>query len=509
MSKRTTAFEITLPPRDRGTPVSCWLYETLRSSILDGLLRPGARLPSTRDLANVYKLSRGTVVHAFDQLTSEGYLEGRVGSGSYVSRVLPDDLLHTPSPRAANSPAPRPHPRHLSDYARRLTPFPALEPRCTRAFRVNVPAIDLFPVALWAQVTARRLRRASTKLLLGCDTVGYPPLREAVAHYLTSSRGVRCTAGQVVIVSGAQESFDLVARLFLNPADRVCMEEPGYFGARVSFETVGAKVVPVPVDTEGMLVPSVRTARLAYITPGHQFPLGMTMSLPRRLALLEWARRSGTLLLEDDYDSEYRYSGRPIPALQGLDRDGIVLFCGTFSKVLFPSLRLGYLVVPADLVGPVAAAKSAATRHAPLLDQAVLSDFISEGHLGRHLRRMREIYAERLSVLLVSAKRELGGLLEISDIEAGLQTIGWLRQGIDATSAIQAAALHDIELTPLRHYTTRPLEREGVQLGFAAIEPRDIRRGVQQLAAVLKSEAKIGPGGRKVMSARAITGFRR
>jgi GntR family transcriptional regulator/MocR family aminotransferase len=429
-------------------------------------------------------------VHAFDQLTSEGYLENRIGSGSYVSRVLPEELLHVASSFGARSQTPRPQARHLSDYARRLTPFPALGPPRARAFRVNLPAIDLFPVALWAQVTARCLRRASTRLLMGCDTIGYQPLREAITHYLASARGVRCTASQVIVVSGAQESFDLIARLFLTPADQVCMEEPGYFGARTAFESYGARIVPTRVDAEGMSIPSIRHARLAYVTPGHQFPLGVTMSLPRRLALLEWARVSGALILEDDYDSEYRYSGRPVPSLQGLDRDGCVLFCGTFSKILFPSLRLGYLVVPPDLVEPIAAAKSVSTRHAPLLDQVVLSDFIAEGHMGRHVRRMREVYSERLAVLIASAKQDLGGLLEVSGIEAGLQTIGWLRQGIGSMAAASAAERHGVEITPVQFFANQPLEREAVHLGFAAIEVPEIRRGVRQLASALESEAK-------------------
>lgn len=490
MAKRTTAFEVTLPPRPPGTPAHQWLYEVLRLGILEGRLRPGARLPSTRDLARTYKISRGTAVHAFDHLTSEGYLENRAGSGSYVSRVLPEELLHVSPPRGANSQTLRPGVRRLSDYSRRLRPLPALEPRRTRAFRVNLPAIDLFPIALWAQVTARCLRRASTRLLTGCETIGYQPLREAITHYLASARGVRCTASQVIVVSGAQESFDLIARLFLNPADPVCMEEPGYIGARAAFESYGARIVATHVDAEGMSIPPVRHARLAYVTPGHQFPLGVTMSLPRRLALLEWARASGALILEDDYDSEYRYSGRPVPSLQGLDRDGCVLFCGTFSKVLFPSLRLGYLVVPPDLVEPLAAAKSASTRHAPLLDQVVLSDFIAEGHMGRHLRRMREVYSERIAALVASAKQDLGGLLEVSEIEAGLQTIGWLRQGIGATAAADAALRRGVEIMPVQFFANQPLERAAVHLGFAAIEVPEIRRGVRQLASALESEAK-------------------
>jgi GntR family transcriptional regulator/MocR family aminotransferase len=240
---------------------------------------------------------------------------------------------------------------------------------------------------------------------------------------------------------------------------------------------------------------TLRSARLVYVTPGHQFPLGITMSLPRRLQLLESARKSGTLILEDDYDSEYRYSGRPVPALQGLDCHGQVLFMGSFSKVLFPSLRLGYLVLPSDLTDRFAATLSITRRHAPLMDQAILSDFITAGHFGRHLRRMRQIYAERLSVLLHSAKRNLAGLLEISGVEAGLQTVGWLQRGTNGESAAAAAAQRSVEVIPLSVYSHGNVASTGLQLGFAAVDSKEIRRGVQDLAIALEAARK-SPDGR-------------
>ncbi|MFZ0047763.1 MAG: PLP-dependent aminotransferase family protein, partial [Streptosporangiaceae bacterium] len=343
-----------------------------------------------------------------------------------------------------------------------------------------------------AQVAARRLRKVSTNFLMGCETLGYLPLREAVADYLNTSRGVNCTLKQVAIVSGAQEAFDLVARLFLDPGDRVCMENPGYVGAATVFQSLGANISHVPLDEEGLKLreSNLRGARLVYVTPGHQFPLGITMSLARRLQLLEFARKSGALILEDDYDSEFRYAGRPVPALQGLDRHGVVLLTGSFSKVLFPSLRLGYLVVPTDLVDRVSATLSITRRHAPLMEQAVLSDFITAGHFGRHLRRMRQIYAERLSVLLDAAQQNLTGLLEISEIEAGLQTVGWLQRGINAESAAATAAERNVEVTPLSIYSQGNVASTGLQLGFAAIDPKEIRRGVQDLAIALEQVIK-------------------
>ncbi len=492
MTKRATAFELMLPLRDAETPAYRWLYTALRTEILEGRLRPGARLPGTRDLAGQYGLSRGTIVNAFEQLKAEGYVEGSVGSGTYVSRVLPDELLHVRHRARAQSPAPGQPQRRVSEYGKRVKPIPPVEARPIRAFRTDLPALDLFPTTLWAQVTARRLRRASTRFLLGCDPMGYKPLRETVAEYLGTSRGVKCDPEQVVIVSGMQEALDLVARLVLNPGDRVCVEDPGYTSAADVFEAVGAKVSALPLDDEGMEVPGprLRGSRLVYVTPAHQFPLGITMSLPRRLELLDWARKSGALIFEDDYDSEYRYTGRPVPALQGLDRHGLVLFAGTFSKVLFPALRLGYLVVPPDLVPRFADTRSLTIRHPPVLEQAVLRDFIAEGHFGRHLRRMREVYAERLSVLLEAARQRLAGLLEISTVEAGLQTAAWLCGGIDGESAAKAAAARDVEVTPLSRHSRGPMAREGLQLGFAAVDAKEIRRGVRELAAALEGELK-------------------
>ncbi len=487
VSKRTTAFELTLPLRDEETSAYRQLYEALRLEILEGRLGPGARLPATRDLARQYQLSRGTIVNTFELLKSEGYLEGSVGSGTYVSKVLPDALLQVTVDQRRPQPERNPR-RRISDFAKRVRLF-SFESRPARAFRANIPALDLFPTSLWAQIAARRLRRVSTNLLAGCDPMGYRPLREAITDYLTTSRGVRCVPEQVAVVSGVQEALDLVARLFLNPGDRVCMENPGYVGAAMLFESVGAKISAMPLDSEGMELGAsgLRGARLVYVTPGHQFPLGISMTLPRRLLLLEWARKNGALIFEDDYDSEYRYSGRPVPALQGLDRNECVLFAGSFSKVLFPSLRLGYLVIPPDLVDYFAAAKSITSRHAQLLDQVVLCDFITEGHFGRHLRRMRGAYVERLGVLLRSARERLAGLLDISDVEAGLQTVGWLRDGITGESAARAAAARNVEVIPLSSYTRGRIKREGLQLGFAAVDQREIERGVKELAVALQN----------------------
>ena len=490
MVKKTTSYELVLPQRNPEVPAYQWLYEAVRSEILGGRLHPGTRLPSTRDLGSQYELARGTIVTAFEQLKSEGYVEGSVGSGTYVSRILPEELLHIVSGGGAKPAVQRKRQLTISNYGRRARLFAGYENRTTRAFRCNLPALDLFPAELWTQITSRCLRRISTRLLMGCDPLGYLPLREALSDYLGASRGVKCVPEQVAIVSGVQEALDLVARLFLNPGDRVCMESPGYPGASLVFQAFGAKISAASLDNEGIRIQDLPTrgVRLIYVSPAHQFPLGTTMTLPRRLQLLESARRSGALIFEDDYDSEFRYSGRPIPALQGLDGNGLVLYAGSFSKVLFPSLRLGYLVIPSDLLPRFEAIKSLTSRHAPLLEQLVLTDFITAGHFGRHLRRMREVYAERLSVLLDEACLRLAGLLEISSVEAGLQTAGWLRRGIDDESAAAAAAKRDVDVTPLSRYSLCKVARHGLHLGFAAVDTREIRRGVRELAIALETE---------------------
>ena len=492
MAKRSAPFNLVLPPREAKTPAFRWLYAALRGDILGGRLRPGSRLPATRDLATQYGLSRGTVVSAFEELKSEGYLHGSRGSGTYISSVLPENLLQVAPQARQRLSSIKQQPRRLSGYALRVQPFSNLESRPTRAFRANLPALDLFPSKIWTRIAERRLRRLSIPQLLGCDTMGYLPLRVAVADYLNTSRGTRCNPQQVIIVSGTQEALDLAGRLILNPGDEVCLEEPGYPGAAMAFAALGAKICAVPVDSEGIELPGrrARKAKLVYVTPGHQFPVGMTMSLARRLQLLEWARRSCALIFEDDYDSEFRYAGRPVPALQGLDQHGLVLFAGSFSKVLFPSLRLGYLVIPPDLVDSFAAAKSVLNRHAPPFEQTVLCDFITEGHFGRHLRRMREVYAERRSILMESARRKLTGLLELSSVEAGLQTVGWLCPGIDSAAARRVAQARKVEVTPLSIYSHGALRREGLQLGFAAVNGQEIRRGVQQLAIALEELAR-------------------
>jgi GntR family transcriptional regulator/MocR family aminotransferase len=484
MPKAVSSLDLTLNERPAQVALTRWLHEELRRAILDGRLRPGTRLPATRDFARQYGVSRGTAVTVFEQLQSEGYLRGKVGAGTFVDERLPE---HTAS---ANGSARKP-----AAVARRLpAPLTGMALFHTpRPFRCFEPALAEFPVDIWGRIASRRLRRVSTSLLAGRGTRGYAPLREALAGYLGSARGVNCSADQIVMVSGVQQALDLLARLLVKPGDPVWMEDPGYFGATTAFRNAGARIVPVPVDEHGLSVSlgrrACRNAKGAYLTPAHQFPLGVTMPLERRLAVLAWARESGAFLIEDDYDSEYRFEGRPAPALQGLDKSDCVILVGSFNKLLFPSLRLGYIVAPPALVDPLLSFRFGTDQHASGLDQAILCDFIVEGHMGRHIRRMRELYAGRLAALQDGGRKYLAGLLDISRIQAGLYTAAFLRNGMTSRAAEQAAAAHKIETMGIDRFALRRTDVHGLVLGFGAFDESQIRRGLTGLATALVGQA--------------------
>ena len=497
MTRSVSSFELILPPRPEGMPSFHWVRNALRAEILSGRISPGSRLPASRDFARQYHLSRGTILTALDELQAEGYLESRRGSGTYVSKTLPEDMLQLDGVAELEANQCVHRGRQLSDFGARVQPFSMHVKPESRAFRTNLPALDLFPTTVWAQVSGRRLRRASTRSLLGCEAQGYLPLRKAVAHYAHTSRGVTCDADQVLIVSGIQEGLDMTTRLLLNPGDKVLMEDPGYQGAYAIFNAIGARVLSARLDAQGAAPKEtdVRSCRLLYLTPGHQYPMGMTMSLQRRLQLLTWAKKYDTAIFEDDNDSEFRFAGRPIPAMQGLDRGGKVIFCGSFNKVMFPSLRLGYMVLPRELVNVFACTKAMTTRHHPLLDQAVLCDFIEQGHLGRHLRRMRQIYEERLSVLLECVREELSEYMEIATMEAGLQVTGMFHHQTDAELVAHRAAIEEIDVIPLSRFCHAVTVPEGLQIGFAAVDEKAIRTGVRRLLRVfdrLKAEGLLG-----------------
>ena len=490
-------------PLDRSSraPLHRQLYDGLREGILAGRFPAGARLPSTRGLAAELDVSRNTVTSAFSQLLVEGYLEGRVGSGTYVAGDLPDEMLKARrGARNAGSDE-----ESVTSVGRRLSRRGELlastrtvtvrDVGRPRAFRPCVPALEEFPHGEWRAIVARRWRRPPVGVLGYGDPAGYRPLREAIAGYLGAARAVRCSPEQVVVVSGSQQALDLAARVLLDPGDAVWVEDPGYAGARAALAGAGASLVPVPVDGDGLDVSAGTEreagARLAYVTPSHQYPLGPTMGFSRRLELLRWASRAGAWIVEDDYDGEYRYSGRPLEALQGLDAEGRVIYIGTFSKVLFPALRLGYVVVPPDLVDAFVAARELSDRHSPVIEQAVLADFIAEGHFARHVRRMRTLYAARQAALVEAAREELDGLLETGPAEAGMHLVGFLPEGTDDREVSRRAAYYGVEVSPISAYAIKGAPypenpcRPGLLLGYAALTEAEILRGVRGLAAAL------------------------
>ena len=476
------------------------LYRGLRAAIVEGRLPPSSRLPSTRALAREMRVSRNVVVDAFEQLSGEGYIEGRIGSGTYVAATLPESAV---APAHSHRPLPTQRPEvRLSQHARDVlsaAPLPAPgHPRrqgLPYDFRYSQPALEDFPHATWVELVVRRARLMSTRTMKYGRVRGFGPLREAIVDYLRRARGVRAGVDQVIVVSGTQQALDLVARMLLDRGDRVVVEEPCYQAARQVFLGAGARLVPTPVDAEGLDVarlPRDPPVRLAYVTPSHQFPLGGILPLDRRVELLRWAERSGAYLLEDDYDGEFQYDARPVEALQGLDRAGRVLYVGSFSKVVFPSLRIAYLVVPEELAPAATSLKYLMDCMAPTFEQEVLAEFIAEGHFERHLRRMRVLYAARRGIVLDALRRAFGDRVDVIGAEAGLHVVVQLR-GLapDAVpDLIARAAVAGVGIYPLAPYYLDPSPRAGLVLGYASLGERDLRAGVQALAELVGGESR-------------------
>ena len=472
-------------------PLYSQLYDWFRAAILDGRLRPGQRVPSTRSLAADLGISRAPVLGAFEQLHAEGYLQTTVGAGTHIASALPEDRSRFPV-REARAAHGRRRPRRPARATAALIPKRA-EPwyQHMGAFRVSSPALDHFPFKLWSTLLARHARRPRHEVAAYGDPMGYAPLREAIAAYLGSFRGARCEAGQIMVVSGSQQGLQIAARALLESRDPVWVEEPGYPGARQALLSAGAELVPVPVDGEGLDVGEGmrrhRSARAAYITPSHQYPLGYTMSAARRMRLLDWAARSGAWVFEDDYDSEYRFDSRPIAALQGLDADDRVIYIGTFSKVLFPALRLGYVIVPMDLVPAFRAAREAMDIFPPTLTQAALTEFIEAGHFARHIRRMKMLYAERRKALSTAIGKYIGTGLEIVGSEAGMHLAALLPPGVSDVAVCGRAAEMGIAAIPLSSCCLKRSGRGGLVLGYAHTSPEQIREAVQKLAGIVRT----------------------
>lgn len=521
-------------PLDAGaaSPLYDQLYAGLRQRILEGHLAPGTRLASTRAFAVDLGVSRFTVVTAFSNLIAQGYVTTTRGGGTFVARTLPEQTMyvrqrrgreaHATSRRAASTRAGTPPTvaPALSERGRTLSAVVITGPRSRtgepRPFRPRRPPLDCFPFALWTRLVRRQWRTFEHELLDYGDPAGYQPLRTAIAAHLEATRGVRCMPDQVVVTSGAQQAIDLLFRLLLDPGDAAWIEEPGYIDIRGALVAAGARLVPVPVDDEGLDVDAgarlAPEARLVCVSPSHQYPSGATLSASRRLALLAWAERAGAWIIEDDYDSYFRYRGRPLPALQRLDaerraaswsptreargRAGAerVVYVGTFSQTMFPSLRLGYCVVPDALVDAVANARAVAGRNSPLVDQAALAAFIDDGHYDRHLRRVRATCVERYQALRHHVTRTLDGALTLAPAVAGTHVVATLTRhsAADPSLAVRvssAAAEDGLVVFPLSRYQLGTPNADALVLGYGGLTPALIASGVRRLARVLERVA--------------------
>jgi GntR family transcriptional regulator / MocR family aminotransferase len=473
--------------RDLETPLHRQVYAGLRDAILSGALTLGQQVPSSRALAIELGISRFPVLDAYAQLSAEGYFESRVGAGTFVSESLRNHRKQ--ATHSAETPV------GARKVSKRASLFPRFEYVPWRhglgAFAVHQPAIDQFPFDVWSKLVARNSRSPRAHAFHQIDPLGLRPFREAICTYLSTSRAVRCDPDQIMVVSGSQQALDITARALLSPGDRVWIEEPCYPLARSILTGSGCHLVPVPVDEEGMRVTygvkRAPKARTAFVTPSHHYPLGVTMSISRRLQLLEWAARSSAWIVEDDYDSEFRFESQPIASLQGLDSARRVIYIGTFSKVLFPSLRLGYLVIPPDLVEHFIAVRFAMDIFPPYLFQEVLTEFMSAGHFARHIRRMRALYKARRTALVESLRAEFRDLLEVHGSEAGMHLSVTLPDGYSDSKLAIIAAKEKPWLWPLSPCWSSECARHGFILGFGNTPEEKMRSEVVRLKKLLSA----------------------
>ncbi len=484
MEPKLPVFDLAIDLPGRGTrQVGRDLHRQLRSAIVGGRLQPGLRLPATRDLAAVLGISRNTVVTAYDLLLSEGYVSACGRRGTVVA-----DFLSRPAQRERSAAA--------SGRDARLSPLwraPATIPigrrdACRFDFSVGMPDSQSFPFAVWRRLAARALRAASRTPAGYGEPQGRLALREAIAGHISFARAIACGADEIVVTAGAQQAFDLLARILVTAGKTVvAVEEPGYPPLRNVLTAAAANVVSVPVDSEGLRVDHLPpNTKVICVTPSHQFPLGVHLSLARRTALLDFARARGAVVIEDDYDGEFRYAGKPLDALKTLDRGESVFYVGTFSKSLFPALRLGFVIAPPWAQPSLVAAKQLADWHAPLIAQDVLSAFIAEGHLARHVRRMRGVYRERREVLEHALERFCGSELRAVGIGAGLHLATHLDHALSASALIDRARAAGIWLEGIQRCATTDRKSNGIVFGYGAIGSREIGEGVRRLARLMR-----------------------
>ncbi|MFK7805081.1 MAG: PLP-dependent aminotransferase family protein [Anaerolineae bacterium] len=470
--------------RDKPEPIHRQLYSEIRGMILSGHLPAGARLPPTRILCDELAISRSTVVEAVAQLTAEGYVVGQTGRGTFVSETLPEQVMRPPVVMGAPPTETNTASIRLSERGLLLTAGTVHPDAYPRPFLPGLPDTVQFPTKHWGRILGKHWKNPPKTL--GYDSgAGYLPLREAIADHARLSRRVNCTPEQVIITSGAQQALFMCAQMFATRGDQVWVENPGYGGAFAAFATTELDLVPIPVDQHGIDVEAgirlAPKARLAYVTPSHQYPAGGTLDISRRLRLLEWAKDANSLILEDDYDSEYRYTGHPLESLQGLDKNGQVIYIGTFSKTIFPSLRLGYVIVPKGLERAFAKARYNLDRGSERIMQMALNDFMREGHFTRHIRRMRLLYAKRQQVMVDAIREYCGDWLEVAPAPAGLHLVGWLAAGVDDVAVAAEFAKHEIFTPPLSSYSIAPLERGGLVMGYAGVPEDEIVSAVKQM----------------------------
>ena len=470
---------IRIPPRKSGERLRA-LHGQLKAAILEGRLRPGLRLPATRVLASSYGVSRNTAIATYDLLLSEGYITTRHGAGTYVSDVLPRMSQLASRPKGSTRRA-----RQLNDFWRRAEGWPAEEPARFK-FRLGLPDVSRFPMNVWRRLSARTLRTFARGPLKDETSKGRPSLGEAIAKHVSFARAVACDASDVVVTSGAQQAFDLLARILVTPKRTiVAVEDPGYARAHTAFTAAGAKIVPVPVDAEGLVVEKIpANARIIYVTPSHQFPTGAVMSPHRRAALLAFANAHDAVIIEDDYDSEFRFGARPLDALQTLDRTGSVFYVGTFSKSLFPDLRLGFVVAPSWAQPALVTAKQYADGQSSPLLQETLASFISEGHLARHVRRMRQVYGARREALLNGLEKHLSDHLTPVPSAAGLHLAAFTRPSVNVERVVAQARELGTGVYSLRRFQLGRGGKNGLVFGYGSLTERDITEGLVRLSRV-------------------------
>lgn len=478
--------------RKSQTPLHGQIYKELRHKILTRELLPGERLPSTRVMAQEIGVGRNTVINAFNQLISEGYLESTVGSGTVVTTSLPENMITDHSRKyrknegSGNAAGRKPK---FSKNVESLLQVPFLENAKLKPFTPALPAIEEYFIKTWESIMIKTWRKMSRSQFGYASAIGYTPLREVIASYLRTARGVKCRSDQVIITNGAQQALNLTAQLLLNHDDTVWIEDPCYNGAKAAFSSISSNIIPLPIDASGISIEKglqeAPQARLVYISPSNQFPLGVTMGLQRRLEIIKWAVDNHSWIIEDDYDSEFRYSGSPVMALQGIDHSDRVIYIGTFSKVLYPSLRLGYMVVPENLIKPFHTLRAHADRGSAIFEQIVLHEFIKQGYFARHIRRMKKIYSERRKAMIAAMEKHLKGVIEPSSGEAGLHIVTILPRGVDDQRISRLLKEAGYDVPPLSaYYIARP-ETGGLLFGFTALDASEMDRTFREIAPII------------------------